>query len=142
MHIRLRSACQLANGNEAAKSNGCKNQDCGSAHFNVNPDDPDPPQLFISMVSRIRIQLLFNLMRTRIRIMLLIKVIVISDHWFIDPPRLYFEPPGVHCERPGPSTALNLQNLEFNVEPDKDIYSNADLGETSKNNEDPCGSTS
>jgi hypothetical protein len=51
----------------------------------------------------IRIQL-FNLMR--IRILLLIKVMGICDHWSVDPTGLNFDPPGLHCELAWPSTAL------------------------------------
>ncbi len=42
-------------------------------------------------------------MRFRIRILLLLKVMKISDHWSTDPPRLNFEPPRLYCERPRPS---------------------------------------
>jgi hypothetical protein len=38
-------------------------------------------------------------MRIWVRILLLIKLMEICDHWSVDPPRLYFEPPGLHCER-------------------------------------------
>jgi hypothetical protein len=79
---------------------------------------------------RIRIQL-FALMR--IRILLLIKVIKVCDHWSIDPPGLHFEPPclhGVHgplglCFEP-----LKLLNFNFKADPE------------SKNDADPCGSGS
>jgi hypothetical protein len=52
---------------------------------------------------RIRIQL-FTFMR--IRILLFIKLLVIFDHWSVDPQRLrYFEP-------------LKLLTFDFNVDPD------------------------
>jgi hypothetical protein len=41
----------------------------------------------------------------RIRILLLIKVMQICDHWSPDPPGLNFESPRLHCERPRPSAA-------------------------------------
>jgi hypothetical protein len=46
---------------------------------------------------------LFTFMR--VRILLLIKVLRICDHGSTKPPGLHFEPPRLHCERPGPSTA-------------------------------------
>jgi hypothetical protein len=54
---------------------------------------------------RIRIQL-FTSMRILIRILLLIKVMEISDRWSIDPPGLHCEAPVLYWERLRPSTAL------------------------------------
>jgi hypothetical protein len=42
----------------------------------------------------------------RIRILLLIKVMGILHYWPKDPAGLHFESPGLHFERPRPSTAL------------------------------------
>jgi hypothetical protein len=59
---------------------------------------------------RIRTRInLFTLMR--IRIQLLLKVRGICDHQSIDPPGLHFEPLGLHCERPRPSTRLYFELL-------------------------------
>ncbi len=41
-----------------------------------------------------------------IRILLRIKAMQICVHWSSYPPRLHFESPGLHCERPRPSMAL------------------------------------
>jgi hypothetical protein len=41
----------------------------------------------------------------RIRILLLIKVMQILDHWSTDPSGFHFKPPYLHCERSRPSTA-------------------------------------
>jgi hypothetical protein len=53
-----------------------------------------------------------------------------------------FEPPGLHCERPRPSTALfckllKLLNFDFNADSDLAFHSNADSAPSSKNNADP-----
>jgi hypothetical protein len=73
--------------------------------------------LFI--LTRIRIRL-FTLMGIWIRILLLIKVMRICDHWSKDPPRLHFEPPRLRCERPLPSIALpeplEILNFSFNAD--------------------------
>jgi hypothetical protein len=62
--------------------------------------DPDPNSAF----HLIRIQIrLSNLMLIRIRILLLIKVMRICDHWYTDPQGLHLEPPRLNCERPRPS---------------------------------------
>ncbi len=58
---------------------------------------------------RIRIQLFTSI---RIRILLLIKVMGICDHWPTDSPGLQFEPPSLHFEHPGPSTAPFFWSLE------------------------------
>jgi hypothetical protein len=61
----------------------------------------------------------------RIQNLLLTKVMLICDHWFIGPPRLHFKPPGLNCERPRPPTPLffkplKLRNFDFNAELDPD----------------------
>ncbi len=53
----------------------------------------------------------------RIRILLLIKAIGICDHWSI-------EPPGLHSERPRPSTTPKLINFDFNADPDSAFHYN------------------
>jgi hypothetical protein len=63
--------------------------------------DPDPgPALY------------FNL--------LLVKVMGIFEHCSVDPPKLYFEPPGLHFTRPRPSTALEplklLKCMRFRIQ--------------------------
>jgi hypothetical protein len=73
-------------------------------HFNA---DSDPAYTLL----RIRIQLL-TLIRIWIRVQLLLKVMGICDQWSEDPPRLHFEPPGLHCESPRSSTAL-FKPLKF-----------------------------
>ncbi len=46
------------------------------------------------------------------RILLLVKVMQICDHWYTDPPGLHFEPPRLHCERQQLSIApLELKEL-------------------------------
>jgi hypothetical protein len=56
----------------------------------------------------------------------------ICENWSTDPPRLDFECPSTHCERPRPITApfepLKLLNPELNP--------------ASENNANPCGSGS
>jgi hypothetical protein len=47
----------------------------------------------------------------RIRILLLIKVMKICDHWCIDPPGLHFEPPGLNCSVHGPP--CGILNFDF-----------------------------
>jgi hypothetical protein len=80
----------------------------------------DPYQAFYNSSDPwIRIQL-FTL--TRIRIPLIINGMGIFDHWSLDPPGLYFEPPGLHCERSWPSTAPpfeppKLPRFHFNADP-------------------------
>jgi hypothetical protein len=88
---------------------------------------------------RIRIQL-FTLML--IRIQLLFEVIRICDHWFIDPPRLHFEPPR-------PSMAVfepqKLFNLYLNADRDPAFHStnaNPEPDPASKNDADSCESGS
>ncbi len=62
---------------------------------------------------------LFTLMWVRIRLLLLIKGMQISEHLSTDPPRLHFEPPWLH-ERLGPSFFEPQQFMIFcfNVDPD------------------------
>ncbi len=63
----------------------------------------------------------------RIRILLLIKVMGIYDHWSIDLPGLYFEPSGLHSERPRLYfQPLKRLNFAFNADPDPVFLSNAD----------------
>jgi hypothetical protein len=50
---------------------------------------------------RIRIQV-FTLMR----ILLLIKVMEICDHWSVNPTGLHFDPPVLHCERLRPHGSI------------------------------------
>jgi hypothetical protein len=68
-----------------------------------------PIQIFIRIqiftLMGIRIQI-FTLMG--IRILLFVTVMGICDQRLKDPPGLHFEPPGLHCERLWPSTALFL----------------------------------
>jgi hypothetical protein len=66
----------------------------------------------------------------RIRILLLIKVMRISDHWSTDPPmhhlyptRLYCEPPWINFE------PLKLLNFDLDLDPDP---ANADPDPASK----------
>jgi hypothetical protein len=90
-------------------------QGCGSASFNT---DPDPAFHFTVM---------------QIRILLLNKVIKVCDHWSIDPPGLYFEPPGLQGVH-GPLRLCfeprKLPNLNFNADPE------------TKNDTNQCGSGS
>jgi hypothetical protein len=55
---------------------------------------------------------------------LLLKVMGICEHWFIDPLGLHFEPADLHCQRPRPSTLyfgpLKLLNFDFYADPDPD----------------------
>ncbi len=53
----------------------------------------------------IRFQL-FTVMRIRILILLFIKARRVCDHWSLDTPGLYFQPPGLHCKYSQPSEAL------------------------------------
>jgi hypothetical protein len=62
-------------------------------------------RIYLFTLMRIRIQL-YTVMRIFIRILLLIKVMGICEHWSTDPPGLNFDPPGVHCERQQPYTAI------------------------------------
>jgi hypothetical protein len=91
-------------------------------HFNA---DPDPDTIF-SLKWRIRIRF-FTLMRIQIWILLLIKVMRISDYWSTDPPRLYLEPPRLHCELLRPSTPpfWSFKALNF-ADPDPAFFTNAD----------------
>jgi hypothetical protein len=57
---------------------------------------------FIILVGGLLFAMLLSGLRIRIRIQLPFKY---TDPYFIDPPGLYFAPPGLHCERPQPSTA-------------------------------------
>ncbi len=71
-------------------------------------------------------------------------MIEIRDWGSLVPQGRYFEPPGLHCERPGPPRLcfepLKLLNFDFNenADPDPDLAftSNADA------DEDLCGSGS
>ncbi len=63
----------------------------------------------------------------RIRILLIIKVMRICDHWSKDPPRLVYTsivrvrgPPLLHLG------ASKASEFDFNEDPDPAIYSNAD----------------
>ncbi len=91
-------------------------------------------QLFTEMWIRIRIQL-FILKWIWFRILRIIKVMRICDHWSTDPPGIHFEPPRLHCERPLPSTipfsACETPAFHSNADPDPDP--------ASKNKSDPCG---
>jgi hypothetical protein len=76
-----------------------------------------------------RIQTRIQLFRKggSLRILILIIVIGNCNHWFIDPPGLHFEPPGLHCERLRLYfEPVRLLNVDFNVDPDSPVYSNAD----------------
>jgi hypothetical protein len=94
---------------------------------------------------QIRIQL-FTTMRIRIRILLLIKVMGICDHWSIDTSGLHFEPPGLHCDRPRLGFEhLKLLNYDYNdsafhsfADPDTDpaAKNNADLARIRTNSQD------
>jgi hypothetical protein len=114
-----------------------------SFHFNADPDpdpsfhcvadpDPDPTSHF------------------RIRILLVIKVMRICDHWSTDPPRLHFESPRPHCSVCGPPLLrfepLKLLNFDFNADLDSDpaFHSKTDLDPdpASQNYNVPCGSES
>jgi hypothetical protein len=90
------------------------------------------------MQIRIRSQLFF-LMRIWIRILLLIKVFEICDHWSTDPSGLHIEPPGLHtCKRPRLFIEpLKLLNFNFNAGPDPAFQSNTDPDPASKINADP-----
>ncbi len=70
-------------------------------------------------------------MQIRIRILLLIKVMPICDHWPSIPPELDLSPPRLHCERPWPSMASFLAaealNFDFDAGPDPAYLPNADL---------------
>ncbi len=76
------------------------------------------------------------------RIRFLIKVMRIRDHWSADHSWPYFEPPGLHCERSWPSTALfflDSKASDLNADPDPDpaFHCNANPDSTSKFNADP-----
>ncbi len=80
----------------------------------------------------------------QIRILLLIKVIRICDHYHstTDPPKLHFGPPGLHWEHRGPPhlylEPLNILNFNFNADPSGFIFnSDADPDPASKDNADP-----
>ncbi len=72
-------------------------QGCGSGSLKC--------RILFTLIAKIRNQL-FTLMRIRIGIRILTKVMGIFDYYFINPSELYFEPPGLRCERPRPSTPL------------------------------------
>ncbi len=82
---------------------------------------------WILTLMRIWIQL-FTWMR--IRILLLIKVMAICNHWSTDPPRLHFEPPGLHLWAStvlhGLRASKELLNFDFNADPDPVFHFNAD----------------
>jgi hypothetical protein len=84
---------------------------------------------------RILLQL-FTLMRLWIQ--LIFKMLGICDHWSIDPPGLYFEPSGFHCEL---YFELYFEpiNFDFNADPHPTVHSNVhpDPDPASKNNADP-----
>jgi hypothetical protein len=69
-------------------------------------------------------------MRIRIRILLLIKLVRICDHWPTDPTGIHFAPPRLHLSVHGPSRlhfdALKLLNIEANADPDTAFHLNAD----------------
>ncbi len=67
----------------------------------------------------------------RIRFLLLIKVMRISDHWSTDPLRLNFESPSLHY---GP---LQLLNFGYDADPDTSLQSDADPDPASQSNVDP-----
>ncbi len=71
--------------------------------------------------------------RTRIWILLIIKVTQICDHWSTNPPGLHLEPPLFHGE------PLKLLNFVVNADPDQDpaFQYNADPDPDSQNNADP-----
>jgi hypothetical protein len=85
--------------------------------------------------------LLIRITLMRIRILILIEVLEICDHWSADSPGLHFEPPGFNCEYTRPSTVffdpLQLLNLDFNTDLNPAFHSNEDLDPASKNNADP-----
>jgi hypothetical protein len=56
---------------------------------------------------RIRVRnRLLTLKRIRIRILFLVNVMRMCDHWSIGPPRLHFEPLRLHCKHLGPYIVL------------------------------------
>jgi hypothetical protein len=79
---------------------------------------------------RIRIQL-FTSMWIRI---LLIKVMLICDHWSTDLLVLHLSVHGTPWLRYEPRKFLNF---DFNADPDPAFHSNVDLDPASKNNADP-----
>jgi hypothetical protein len=66
----------------------------------------------------------------RIRILLLIIVMQICDHWSTDPPRPHSKSLSVHYERSrtslAPIWAFKAPNFYFNADPDPAFHSNAD----------------
>jgi hypothetical protein len=61
----------------------------------------------------------------------------ICAHSSIDTPGLYFEPSGIHCERPGIHVSVygplglyneppKLMNFDFNADPDPAFHTNGD----------------
>ncbi len=58
----------------------------------------------------------------RIRILLIIWVMRICDHWFQDPPRLQFEPPVIHWDRPRPSSAFLTPGSWIQIRDDAGSY--------------------
>ncbi len=80
---------------------------------------------FYGTFMRIRNQLFTSM---RIRILLLIKVMEICDHWSVDRPGLHFEPPSLNFEPPGfYYKPLKILNFEFNADPDPALHSKADM---------------
>ncbi len=71
-----------------------------------------------------------------IRILLLIKVMRICDHWPTHPLGFHCKPPRLHFELPRPFTALfwasKLLNFAFNADPDPAFHSYADPDPLSK----------
>jgi hypothetical protein len=70
-----------------------------------------------------------NLMRMRIRILTLVKVMRISDHWYTDTERRHFEPP-------------QLLNFHAHPNPDPAFHSDAEPDPASQNDAELYGSGS
>jgi hypothetical protein len=93
---------------------------------NKSDEEPDP-----SVHHDVDPEALFTFML--IRILILIKVTRICDHWSTDPPRLHFEHLRLHGERPQPSltpfcasTALKI--LTYDADPDPAFHNNRKKG--------------
>jgi hypothetical protein len=74
-------------------------------------------------------------MRIWIRILLLIQVMKICDHWSTNPPGPHFEPPASTCKRLY-IELLKLLKFDFNADPDPAFHSNTDPDPAYKINAD------
>jgi hypothetical protein len=91
------------------------------------------PSEFVETLTRV-VWLCIPLMRIRIQLF------VFTLTQIRNAPGLHFKPPGLHCERPRPSTPLFcalIKILNFDFNPDPAFDSEGDPDPPSKSNADP-----